>query len=202
MLKSYHTVAWLSLWLIQHFVRPDIIFRAEFKPGRGNVWTALLTPDAWQYRAPQCMSPRWNWDSPTPLPASDCAFPPGPKGGGAHSPAAKGVGESQFQRLEKRLALCLLCAVSNNYWHCFQLYSGQYYCTALFSAIFQLYSRSCYCTALFPPFPALFPAVLLYSFIPDHVTVQHYSSFIPNYVTVQLYSQPFVCCSRVIHRSQ
>jgi hypothetical protein len=24
-------------------------------------------------------------------------------------PAAKGVGESQFQRLEKRLALCLLC---------------------------------------------------------------------------------------------
>jgi hypothetical protein len=34
---------------------------------------------------------------------------PGPKGGGAHSPAAKGVGESQFQRLEKRLALCLLC---------------------------------------------------------------------------------------------
>jgi hypothetical protein len=60
------------------------------------------------YRAPQCMSPRWNWDTPTPLAASECA-PPGPKGGGAHSPAAKGVGESQFQRLEKRLALCLLC---------------------------------------------------------------------------------------------
>jgi hypothetical protein len=68
------------------------------------------------YRAPQCMSPRWNWDSPTPLaagecapPPSECALPPGPKGGGAHSPAAKGVGESQFQRLEKPLALCLLC---------------------------------------------------------------------------------------------
>ena len=44
------------------------------------------------------MSPRWNWDSPTPLAASECALPPGPKGGGAHSPAAKGVGESQFQR--------------------------------------------------------------------------------------------------------
>ncbi len=55
------------------------------------------------------MSPRWNWDSPTPLAASERALPPGPKGGGAHSPAAKGVGESQFQRLEKRLALCLLC---------------------------------------------------------------------------------------------
>jgi hypothetical protein len=56
------------------------------------------------------MSPRWNWDSPTPLAASECVLPPGPKGGGGeHSPAAKGVGESQFQRLEKRLALCLLC---------------------------------------------------------------------------------------------
>jgi hypothetical protein len=55
------------------------------------------------------MSPRWNWDSPTPLAASECALPPGPKGRGAHSPAAKGVGESQFQRLEKHLALCLLC---------------------------------------------------------------------------------------------
>ncbi len=48
------------------------------------------------------MSPRWNWDSPTPLAAREYALPPGPKGGGAHSPAAKGVGESQFQRLEKR----------------------------------------------------------------------------------------------------
>jgi hypothetical protein len=56
-------------------------------------------------RAPQCMSPRWNWDSPTPL----CP-PPRIKGWAAQSPAAKGVGESQFQRLEKRLALCLLCA--------------------------------------------------------------------------------------------
>jgi hypothetical protein len=64
------------------------------------------------YRAPQCMSPSWNWDSPTPLAASECALPPGPKGGGAHSPAAKGVGGSQFQRLEKRLALCLLCELN------------------------------------------------------------------------------------------
>ncbi len=28
------------------------------------------------------MSPRWNWDSPTPLAASECALPPVPKGGG------------------------------------------------------------------------------------------------------------------------
>jgi hypothetical protein len=38
------------------------------------------------------MSPRWNWDSPTPLAASECAL-------------------SQFQRLQKRLALCLLCGL-------------------------------------------------------------------------------------------
>jgi len=61
------------------------------------------------------MSPHWNWDSPTPLAASESALPPGPKGGGAHSPAVKGVGESQFQRLEKRLALCLLCAIGHFY---------------------------------------------------------------------------------------
>ncbi len=61
------------------------------------------------------MSPRWNWDSPTPLAASECVSPPVPKGGGAHSPAAKGVGESQFQRLEKRLALCLFCGTTYYY---------------------------------------------------------------------------------------
>jgi hypothetical protein len=55
------------------------------------------------YRAPQCMSPRRNWDSPKPSPASECALPPpGPKGGGAYSPATKGVGESQLRRLEKK----------------------------------------------------------------------------------------------------
>jgi hypothetical protein len=51
------------------------------------------------------MSPRWNWDSPNPSPASECALPPGQKGGGgggAHSPAAKGVGKSLFRRLEKK----------------------------------------------------------------------------------------------------
>jgi hypothetical protein len=73
---------------------------------------AVVSQSTYIYRVPQCMSPRWNWDSPTPLAASECALPPGPKGGGAHSPVGKGVGESQFQRLEKRLALCLLCAWS------------------------------------------------------------------------------------------
>jgi hypothetical protein len=56
------------------------------------------------YRAPQRMSHRRNWDSPNPSPASGCALPPGPKGGGAHSPAAKGVGDFQFRRLKKKLS--------------------------------------------------------------------------------------------------
>jgi hypothetical protein len=42
----------------------------------------LISQSTYTYRAPQCMSPRWNWDSPTPLAASECALPPGPKGGG------------------------------------------------------------------------------------------------------------------------
>jgi hypothetical protein len=43
-------------------------------------------------------SSRWNWDSPTPLVAGECAPPPIGRGGKALSLAAKGVGESQFQR--------------------------------------------------------------------------------------------------------
>jgi hypothetical protein len=41
---------------------------------------------------------------PTPLPHASAPFPPRPKGGGAHSPASKGVGESQFRRPEKKLS--------------------------------------------------------------------------------------------------
>ena len=44
------------------------------------------------------MSPRrnWNWDSPTPSLASECAPLPGTKGG-THLPAGEGLGESQFR---------------------------------------------------------------------------------------------------------
>jgi hypothetical protein len=37
------------------------------------------------------------------------SVPPGTKGGGSLSPAGEGLGESQFRRMEKSLALCLLC---------------------------------------------------------------------------------------------
>ncbi len=46
---------------------------------------------------------------PTLLPLASVCPPPRPRGGGVHSPADKGVEESQFRRLEKSLALCLLC---------------------------------------------------------------------------------------------
>jgi hypothetical protein len=63
------------------------------------------------YRVPQCMSPRRNWDSPTPPQsvASDCAPPPQAKGGRAHSPAGEGWGSPNSDDWRKSLALCLLC---------------------------------------------------------------------------------------------
>jgi hypothetical protein len=52
------------------------------------------------------MSPRRNWDSPTPFLA--CKYAPTPPshggGGGAHSPACEGFWDSQFRRLEKKLS--------------------------------------------------------------------------------------------------
>jgi hypothetical protein len=52
----------------------------------------------------QCMSARQDWDSPNPSLASECAPPARAGGGGAHSPAGEGLGESQFRRLEKKLS--------------------------------------------------------------------------------------------------
>ncbi len=50
-------------------------------------------------RIPLCMSPRL----PTPLSSASVPLPPEP-GGGAHSPAGEGLGESQFRRLQKKLS--------------------------------------------------------------------------------------------------
>jgi hypothetical protein len=58
-----------------------------------------LWPEPQSRQSDKRFSSRWNWDSPTPLSAGECAPPPfGTGGGRAHSLAAKGVGESQFQR--------------------------------------------------------------------------------------------------------
>ncbi len=44
-----------------------------------------------------------------PPPLSPASVPIPTNQGGAHSPVGKLLGESQFRRLEKSLALCLLC---------------------------------------------------------------------------------------------
>jgi hypothetical protein len=65
------------------------------------------------------MSPRRNWDPPTPSPASDCAPPPRTGGGGgAHSPAeVRGWGSPNSDDWRKILALCLLCDFMYLYVH-------------------------------------------------------------------------------------
>jgi hypothetical protein len=83
-----------------------------FLSGNNHPSNRLVSPHkVLTYIEHHSVCPLVGWDSPTPFSRKRVCPPPppGPKSGGAHSPAAKGVGESQFQRLEKRLALCLLC---------------------------------------------------------------------------------------------
>ena len=58
------------------------------------------------------MSPRRNWDSPNPSPASECALPPGPTGGEHTRLRLRGWGRPNCDDWRKSLALCLLCEVS------------------------------------------------------------------------------------------
>ncbi len=51
----------------------------------------IQTQSTYIYRVPECMSPRWNWDSPTPSLASERAPPPLTKGGGGHTRLQVGV---------------------------------------------------------------------------------------------------------------
>jgi hypothetical protein len=49
-----------------------------------------------------------------PTPRSPASVPLSPETEGVHSPAGEGLGESQFRRLEKSLALCLLCGLPSS----------------------------------------------------------------------------------------
>jgi hypothetical protein len=73
------------------------------------------------YKEYHSVCPLVGWDSPIPSLASECAPPHRTGGGGAHSPAGEGLGESQFRRLEKSLALFLLCAKHRPLSHVFPL---------------------------------------------------------------------------------
>ncbi len=55
------------------------------------------------------MTPRRNWDYPTPLPQASVPMPW--TKGGAYSPAG---GESKFRRLEKKLYLLYLLSAINS----------------------------------------------------------------------------------------
>jgi hypothetical protein len=66
-------------------------------------------------------SNRRNWDSPNPSPAGECAPPPPVLGGGEHSLAREGLGESQFRRGDRHcgsLYVFVLCAANrgNKLW--------------------------------------------------------------------------------------
>ncbi len=55
------------------------------------------------------MSPRWNWDSPTPSLASECAPSPRTKGKGHTRQGVRGSGSPNSDDWRKSFALCLLC---------------------------------------------------------------------------------------------
>ncbi len=111
-INAYEHKSVYQFWWTINKSSPALSLKPHMYFLRHGTMSTYYSQSTYIYRAPQYRSPRWHWDSPTPLAASECALPRGPKGGGAHSPAAKGVGESQFQRLEKRLALCLLCGIT------------------------------------------------------------------------------------------
>ncbi len=61
-------------------------------------------------RIPQCLSPRLNWDPPTPLPQAN-VLPPGTKGGRVHTRLrVRGWGSPNSDDWRESLVLCLLCA--------------------------------------------------------------------------------------------
>jgi hypothetical protein len=59
---------------------------------------------------PQCLSPRWNWDSPPPHPLSSKRVCPSPRNQRGHTRLRmRGLGSPYSDNLRKGLALCLLC---------------------------------------------------------------------------------------------
>ncbi len=65
------------------------------------------------------MSPRRNWDSPTLSLASECAPPPGSKGGGDTRLRMRGWGSPNSSEWSKSLALCLLLGENHHsIWLC------------------------------------------------------------------------------------
>jgi hypothetical protein len=81
-------------WLENRRAAPNCLVRLFLKPQSTYI-----------YRVPQVMSLRRNWDSPTP---SQCATPPGTKGG-AFSCAGEGLGLVPFPTTGEKLRTLPTC---------------------------------------------------------------------------------------------
>ncbi len=85
---------WLCLPILFHFIYPVV----------GLQYTV--------HRVPKCLLLRRNWPPlpPPPSPASELvSLPLGPKGGGATLACGWRCGGTQFGRLDRKPALCILC---------------------------------------------------------------------------------------------
>ncbi len=82
-----------------------------------RVWNSHKVHIFLEY-VPQCLSPRRNWDPPTPSLPSECTPHPGTKGeGGTHYTLAcvlGGWGSPNADDWRNSLALCLLCACGHS----------------------------------------------------------------------------------------
>jgi hypothetical protein len=111
LLKVKRQHKFLKTLLKQFQWQPPIPFSKTFfslcLAGRGLALVIVRHTVLLEYHS---VSPRVEIGTfPTPSPASDYAPPPGTKGG-THSSAGEGLGESQFQRLEKKHStLSTLC---------------------------------------------------------------------------------------------
>ncbi len=79
------------------------------KSGKTKVTDSFMSfwpQSTYMPRVPQCMSPRPNWDPPTPLPQA--SLPPGTKGGDTLT-SRSGGGGPDSDDWRKSLAQCLLC---------------------------------------------------------------------------------------------
>jgi hypothetical protein len=83
-------------------------FLVEKKDRQGRFSLAFTVDEKWEqstnyiYLENHSVCPLVRIGTPTPIPQASVFLPPGTKGG-IHSPAGEGVGESQFEQLEKKV---------------------------------------------------------------------------------------------------
>jgi hypothetical protein len=94
------------------FSRPERVWSVTYRLGTGK-WLTLFY--SVQYKEYHSVCPLFRIGTlPTPL--SPASVPLSQNRGWGHTrlPEGEGLGESQFRRLQKSLALCLLCAATHS----------------------------------------------------------------------------------------